>query len=138
MRALIRLAMLYGTDVPHRGPLFLAIAPSGAVTTNTPVSSPPFPAKFHTTDVFRHEQTSSSLHAALIKDLQALSYCDWSLYGTHSFQRGGTQHRLKQGWTPAMVASWGGWSQVQAVTMYKYYYSENDRVDRVLDFELDD
>lgn len=38
-----------------------------------------------------------------------------------------------KGWTVDMVAAWGGWSQVEAVTMFRYFYSPNDNHER-LDF----
>ncbi|KAJ6518402.1 hypothetical protein DFH09DRAFT_1098585 [Mycena vulgaris] len=49
--------------------------------------------------------TASILSRPLSKDLQELGYASWALYGTHSFRRD-------------MVAAWGGWTQVEAITMY--------------------
>jgi hypothetical protein len=64
---------------------------------------------------------------ALTSDIQSLGYKTWALYGTHSFRRGGCQHRIKNcGWSVDMVAAWGGWSQLEAVTMFRYFYSPNN------------
>jgi hypothetical protein len=72
-------------------------------------------------------QTSGVLSRALSIDLQNIGYMSWALYGTHSFRRGGCQHRIKnKNWSVDMVAAWGGWSQVEAVTMFRYFYSPND------------
>ncbi|KAK7034807.1 hypothetical protein R3P38DRAFT_2518688 [Favolaschia claudopus] len=65
-----------------------------------------------------------ALSRALARDLQGLGYSTWVLYGTHSFRRGGCQYRIKvKRWSADMVAAWGGWSQVEAVTMFRYFYS---------------
>lgn len=67
------------------------------------------------------------LSRALTADMQALGDKSWVLYGTHSFRRGGCQFRIKaKGWTVDMVAAWGGWTQTEAVTMFRYFYSPND------------
>ncbi|KAG1803881.1 uncharacterized protein HD556DRAFT_1484503 [Suillus plorans] len=118
-RALIRLAALYGENHDCTGPLFLVINKNGAVTTQ-PLSS-------------------TTISRALARDLQGLGYKSWALYGTHSFRRGGCQHRLRdQGWSPGMVAAWGGWSQVEAVTMFRYFYSPNDNHEHMIDFDRND
>lgn len=75
---------------------------------------------------------------ALSKHLQNLGYSTWFLYGTHSFRRGGCQYRLSIGWTPGMVAAWGGWSQLEAMTMYRYFYSPNDNHERLFDYDRND
>jgi hypothetical protein len=67
------------------------------------------------------------LSRALTSDMQNLGYKTWALYGTHSFRRGGCQHRIKNcGWSVDMVAAWGGWSQLEAATMFRYFYSPKD------------
>ncbi|KAJ7254549.1 hypothetical protein C8J57DRAFT_1236789 [Mycena rebaudengoi] len=72
-------------------------------------------------------RTASVLSRSLSKDLQDLGYASWALYGTHSFRRGGCQYRIKvRRWSVDMVAAWGGWSQIEAVTMFRYFYSPND------------
>lgn len=72
----------------------------------------------------------------LNKDLQSLLYKRWASYGTHSFRRGGCQFRMKhRGWSPDMVAAWGGWSQQEAVTMYRYFFSPEDNHDFVADYD---
>ncbi|TCD63080.1 hypothetical protein EIP91_006036 [Steccherinum ochraceum] len=71
--------------------------------------------------------TTAALHRGLMSDLQALGYTTWAMYGTHSFRRGGCQYRIKvKRWTVDMVAVWGDWTQVEAVTMFRYFYSPND------------
>jgi hypothetical protein len=100
--------MLYGEDIELSGPLFLKVHSTGAVMQSQPV-------------------TSGVLSRALSTDLQNIGYLSWALYGTHSFRRGGCQHRIKnKRWSVDMVAAWGGWSQVEAVTMFRYFYSPND------------
>jgi hypothetical protein len=72
--------------------------------------------------IYPNKKTGSIVSRALSKDLQSLGYTSWSLYGTHSFRRGGCQHRIKDnGWSVDMVAGWGGWSQVEAQTMFRYF-----------------
>ena len=71
-------------------------------------------------------QTAAQLSRLLNKDLQAIGEQEWHLYGTHSFRCGGAQYRLSQGWPIMKVAHWGGWSQVEAVTMFRYFYSPRD------------
>ena len=81
-------------------------------------------------------QTTGVLSRFLMKDLQELGYKTWALYGTHSFRRGGAQYRLKdKGWTAAMVAGWGGWSQTEAVTMFRYFYSPIDNHDHMNEYD---
>lgn len=64
-------------------------------------------------------QTAAVLSRALTADLQAIGNAHWALYGTHSFRRGGCQYRIRvMGWTTDMIASWGGWTQVEAITMF--------------------
>ena len=58
--------------------------------------------------------------------MQLLGRRDWHLYATHSFRRGGAQYRLSQGWPIGKVAIWGGWSQLEAITMFRYFYSPTD------------
>lgn len=84
-------------------------------------------------------QTSGVLSRSLAQDMQALGSLSWSLYGTHSFRRGGCQYRVKvKGWSVDMVAAWGGWSQLEAVTMYRYFYSPNDNHDYMTDYDRND
>ena len=79
------------------------------------------------------------LSRALTMDLQALGYKSWALYGTHSFRCGGCQYRIKnKSWTVAMVAAWGGWSQVEALTMFRYFYSPNDNHEFMVDYDHND
>jgi hypothetical protein len=35
-----------------------------------------------------------------------------------------------------MVAAWGGWSQLEAVTMFRYFYSPNDNHEFMSDYVL--
>ncbi|KAK6996187.1 hypothetical protein R3P38DRAFT_3329648 [Favolaschia claudopus] len=67
-------------------------------------------------------------NGAVLQDpIVNLGYQSWTMYGTHSFRRGGCQHRIKnKNWTVDMVAAWGGWSQVEAITMFRYFYSPKD------------
>ena len=75
----------------------------------------------------------------LATDLQTLGYKSWSMYGTHSFRRGGCQHRLRdQCWTPGMLAAWGGCSQHEATTMFHYFYSPNDNHECMVDYDRND
>ncbi|TFY74555.1 hypothetical protein EWM64_g9459 [Hericium alpestre] len=79
---------------------------------------------------------NSVLSRTLTSDLQALGYLSWPLYGTHSFRRGGCQHHIKnKGWTVDMVAAWGGWSQVEALTMFRYFYSPNDNHEHMSEYD---
>ena len=81
-------------------------------------------------------QSSTMLSRALTTDLQDLGYKSWALYGTHSFRRGGCQHRIKnKGWSVDMVAAWGGWSQIEAITMFRYFYSPNDNHEHMVDYD---
>jgi len=103
--------------VAPSGPLFLRVHGLGAVLVGQPV-------------------TSSILSRSLSQDLQGLGYKFWSLYGTHSFRRGGCQHRIKDNdWTIDMVAGWGGWSQIEAQTMFRYFYSPNDNHEYMADYD---
>ncbi|TCD60123.1 hypothetical protein EIP91_010697 [Steccherinum ochraceum] len=70
--------------------------------------------------------TTTIIQRALAADLQAIGYSNWALYGTHSFRRGGCQYRVQIGWTISEICAWGGWTQVEAVTMYRYFYSPSD------------
>jgi hypothetical protein len=84
-------------------------------------------------------QTNNILSRALTSDLQQLGYKSWALYGTHSFRRGGCQYRIKhKNWTVAMVAAWGGWSQVEALTMFRYFYSPNDNHEFMVEYDRND
>ncbi|KAF8350944.1 hypothetical protein F5887DRAFT_913789 [Amanita rubescens] len=118
VRALICLARLYdGEKINESGPLFLKVDGNGAVHQNSPM-------------------TSSMLSRALATDLQNIGNKSWALYGTHSFCRGGCQHRIKDSkWTIDMVAAWGGWSQVEAVTMFRYFYSPNDNHEFMAEYD---
>jgi hypothetical protein len=137
VRALIRLATLYGEDIELSGPLFLRVNSTGAVMQPQPVVS----LTRHTAPSLTHFffQTSGILSRALSKDLQNLGYLSWALYGTHSFRRGGCQHRIKdKGWSVDMVAAWGGWTQVEAVTMFRYFFSPNDNHEFMDDYDRND
>lgn len=83
-------------------------------------------------------QTSSAVARALGNDFQTLGDRNWVLYRTHSFRRGGCQHRLRQNWTLGQVAKWGGWSQQEATTMYRYIYSPRDNYGNMEDFDRND
>ena len=145
-RALIRLARIYGRDYPKTGPLFLQMNNYGVVMgkaivcypywllREVPVAHPPGPCP-----LFLGHQTTPMMTHHLATDLQSLGYKSWSMYGTHSFCCGGCQHQLhEQNWTPAMLASWGGWSQVEATTMFHYFYSPNDNDERMIDYDHND
>ncbi|KIK73110.1 hypothetical protein PAXRUDRAFT_29274 [Paxillus rubicundulus Ve08.2h10] len=69
--------------------------------------------------------TTPMMTHSLAADLQGLGYKSWSMYGTHSFHRG-------------MLAAWGGWSQLEAVTMFCYFYSPNDNHERMVDYDHND
>ena len=84
-------------------------------------------------------KTNNILSRALTTDLQSLGYKFWALYGTHSFRWGGCQYRIwHKDWTVAMVAAWGGWSQVEALTMFRYFYSPNDNHEYMVDYDRND
>ncbi|KAG1858356.1 hypothetical protein DFJ58DRAFT_840397 [Suillus subalutaceus] len=120
VRALIRLASLYGPHKLLKGSLFLRIGKLGDVLHDQPVST-------------------SILSHALTSDLQGLAYSSWALYGTHSFRRGGCQHRIRNcGFDVSMVAAWGGWSQVEALTMFRYFYSPNDNHEHMVEYDRND
>jgi hypothetical protein len=141
VRALIRLAMLYGEDVALSGPLFLRVNSTGAIMQPQPAVSLNLPPLSFATMSSLHLffQTSGILSRALSKDLQNIGYLSWALYGTHSFRRGGCQHRIKnKGWSVDMVAAWGGWTQVEAVTMFRYFYSPNDNHEFMDDYDRND
>ena len=73
---------------------------------------------------------------ALHKDLQDIGIPNWPQYGTHSFRRGGCQYRLRVlGWSADMIAAWGGWDQAHAITMFRYFYSPNDRHAEVMFYD---
>ncbi|KAJ7023433.1 hypothetical protein C8F04DRAFT_1271362 [Mycena alexandri] len=115
--AFILLASLYGPEIRKSGPIFLHVSASGAVMQSQPL-------------------TASVLSRSLSRDLQRLGYASWALYGTHSFRRGGCQYRIKvKKWSADMVAAWGGWSQVEAVTMFRYFYSPNDNHEYMQDYD---
>ncbi|KAF7300674.1 hypothetical protein HMN09_00952900 [Mycena chlorophos] len=110
VRIMILLCTIYDTQNigAWTGPLFRRVNSAGAVLHDKPV-------------------TASILGRSLSKDLQSLGYTSWALYGTHSFRRGGCQYRFKEKrWALAQIAAWGGWSQVEAATMFRYLYSPND------------
>ncbi|KAK7016490.1 hypothetical protein R3P38DRAFT_3321031 [Favolaschia claudopus] len=116
VRALIRLAVVYGETVSLTGALFLKVNKNGAILQD-PI-------------------TTSVISRNLTIDLQNLGYKSWTMYGTHSFRRGGCQHRIKnKGWTVDMVAAWGGWSQVEAITMFRYFYSPKDNHEFMADYD---
>ncbi|KAJ7795378.1 hypothetical protein B0H14DRAFT_2620969 [Mycena olivaceomarginata] len=118
VRALIRLAVVYGETTPLTGPLFLRINKHGAI---------------------QDQITTGVMSRTLTTDLQELGYKSWAMYGTHSFRRGGCQHRIKnKGWTVDMVAAWGGWSQVEAITMFRYFYSPKDNHEFMADYDRND
>ncbi|THH15723.1 hypothetical protein EUX98_g9419 [Antrodiella citrinella] len=52
-----------------------------------------------------HALTTSVVQRAFSADLQAIGYSSWSVYE---------------------IAAWGGWTQLEAVTMYRYFYSPTD------------
>ncbi|KAK6980501.1 hypothetical protein R3P38DRAFT_3466418 [Favolaschia claudopus] len=117
VRAFILLASLYGPEIKKSGPLFLHVTAQGAVMQSQPL-------------------TASVLSRSLSRDLQGLGYTSWALYGTHSFRRGGCQYRIKvKRWSADMVAACGGWSQVEAVTMFRYFYSPNDNHEFMHDYD---
>ncbi|KAF7318186.1 hypothetical protein HMN09_00326800 [Mycena chlorophos] len=118
MRAMIRLAMVYrSSGVTWSGPMFLQVTASGAIDQTRPL-------------------TSSVLSRALSKDLQSIGYSTWALYGTHSFRRGGCQYRVEvKGWPIAQVAAWGGWSLIEATTMFRYFYSPDDNHELMHDYD---
>ncbi|KAK7007167.1 hypothetical protein R3P38DRAFT_3325570 [Favolaschia claudopus] len=116
VRALICLAVVYGETTPLTGSLFLKVNKNGAVLQD-PI-------------------TTSVISRSLTNDLQDLGYKSWTMYGTHSFRRGGCQHRIKnKNWTVDMVAAWGGWSQVEAITMFRYFYSPKENHEFMGDYD---
>ncbi|KZP06356.1 hypothetical protein FIBSPDRAFT_902846 [Athelia psychrophila] len=119
MRAIIRLRLAYGDSKVPTGPFFLKVNGYGAIT-DDPI-------------------TNTVLGKALTQDLQKLGYSAWALYGTHSFRRGGCQYRIRvKDWTVDQVAIWGGWSQVEAITMFRYFYSPNDNHEYMNDYDRND
>lgn len=61
------------------------------------------------------------------------------MYSTHSFRRGGCQYRIRdKHWSADMIAAWGGWTQVEAVTMFRYFYSPNDNHEYLMDYDRND
>nr|GAT42317.1 predicted protein [Mycena chlorophos] len=121
VRAMMRLAMVYDSSgVAWSGPMFLQVTAAGAIDQARPL-------------------TSSVLSRGLTKDLQKLGYGAWALYGTHSFRRGGCQYRVEvKGWPIAKVAAWGGWSLVEATTMFRYFYSPDDNHEMMHDYDRND
>ncbi|THH15771.1 hypothetical protein EUX98_g9413 [Antrodiella citrinella] len=116
-RMFLLLATLYGEDFEPSGPLFRYINNYGHAERNKPL-------------------TTGVLHRGLMTDLQALGYTSWPMYGTHSFRRGGCQYRVKvKNWSTDMVAAWGGWSQVEAITMFRYFYSPNDNHEYMAEYD---
>ncbi|KIK94861.1 hypothetical protein PAXRUDRAFT_781159 [Paxillus rubicundulus Ve08.2h10] len=69
--------------------------------------------------------TTPMMTFSLAADLQGLGYKSWSMYGTKSFHRG-------------MLAAWGGWSQLEAVTIFCYFYSPNDNHEHMVDYDFND
>ncbi|KAL5485569.1 hypothetical protein ACEPAI_8212 [Sanghuangporus weigelae] len=117
VRALLRIVGVYKYSADPLGPLFLTVNSKGQLDPNKRL-------------------TPQNLYTVMQKDLQDLLYKRWSSYSTHSFRRGGCQFRLKErGWSPDMVAAWGGWSQQEAITMYRYFYSPEDNHDFVEDYD---
>ena len=73
---------------------------------------------------------------ALTGDLQALGYKFWVLYSAHSFRRGDCQYRIEEkDWAVDMAAAWGGWSQVEVVTMFRYFHSPNDNYEYMVEYD---
>ncbi|KAF7323498.1 hypothetical protein HMN09_00131000 [Mycena chlorophos] len=118
VRAVIRMATAYkSSSVTWSGPMFLQVTASGAIDQTRPLTSP-------------------VLSRALSKDLQSIGYGTWALYGTHSFRRGGCQYRVEvQRWPIVQVAAWGGWSLVEATTMFRYFCSPDDNHEHMHDFD---
>ncbi len=135
VRALIRLRIVYGSAIKPTGPLFLQISPSGAVVVGTPVVFIPKTFLYgpRSSLIF---QTKGIIDRAVATYFQAIAEKDWALFGTHSFRRGGCQDRLENcRWSPAMVAAWGGWSQLEAVTMFRYFYSPHDNSEKMIEYD---
>jgi hypothetical protein len=134
VRALICLATLYGKETTPWSPLFLRVHPLGAVLIGQPVVCTNFALQCNV--LIAMLKTTSILSRSLSQDLQDLGYKSWSLYGTHSFRGGGCQHRIKDNkWTIDMVAGWGGWSQIEAQTMFRYFYSPNDNHEYMANYD---
>ncbi|ORY40473.1 hypothetical protein BCR33DRAFT_661778, partial [Rhizoclosmatium globosum] len=55
---------------------------------------------------------------------------EWSLYGTHSFRRGGTQYLLNERrWGLSAICEWGGWSlDYDNMTIVRYLHGLYDVV----------
>ncbi|GJE98264.1 hypothetical protein PsYK624_144900 [Phanerochaete sordida] len=106
-RMRILLVSLYGAAPDRNAPMFVQVDDSGALLMNKPM-------------------TAAQLSRSLQHDLRTIGETKWHLYRTHSFRRGGAQYRLEQGWSTGKVAQWGGWSQVEAITMFRYFWSPGD------------
>ena len=112
VRTLLKLAFVLKTTGVHTLPATTFLFPHVDASDNIHFSTP-----MQTRDVRDH----------LRSDLQALGVQLFSLYGTHSFRRGGTQwwHIFMGRSVPALCA-WGGWALTDAMTILRYLYSEND------------
>jgi hypothetical protein len=120
------------------GPLFLQVNKNGAIIQEQAIVSTSF-LLLVCSEHLRELQSSAALSRMLTHDLQALNYGSWALYGTHSFRRGGCQYRVAvKRWSVDMVAKWGGWSQIEAQTMFRYFYSPRDKRDGMLYYDNND
>ena len=83
-------------------------------------------------------KSASTVAKRLAEDLQTLGDRSWALFGTHSFRRGGCQHRIELGKTAAEIATWGGWSQKETMSMFRYFYSPYDDSTSLREFDRND
>lgn len=75
----------------------------------------------------------STFKSQFEKQLKAMGYRKWWLYGTHSFRRGGCQYYhaylepKEDRWSFKKLADWGGWSEnFDSNSMYRYICGAND------------
>ena len=60
---------------------------------------------------------------------------DIRAYGIHSFRRGGCQYLAKAlRWQLRQICAWGGWSESETGTVFKYLFSHVDDVDAREDY----
>lgn len=72
--------------------------------------------------------TYSVLKNDFMEDLKACGINTYSMYGTHSFRRGGAQYfHIYKGWDLATISKWGGWStNFDNTVIMRYLVSEKD------------
>ncbi|KAJ7882606.1 hypothetical protein B0H14DRAFT_2565293 [Mycena olivaceomarginata] len=79
----------------------------------------------------------ASLYGPHIKKIRPTLSAHCQCPGPLPFERlAGARYRIKvKKWSAGEVAAWGGWSQVEAVTMFWYFYSPNDNHEFMQDYD---